>query len=66
MAGWNYSGTDFTFPSVRPLFVYVFICLTDVSHLFERELKLSRVQQELEQDPGVVPGVVEHLVFDLT
>lgn len=36
------------------------------SHLFERELKLSGVQQQLEQDLGVVLGVVENLIFDLT
>lgn len=35
-------------------------------HLFECELKLSCVQEELEEDPGVVLGVVEHLVFNLT
>lgn len=35
-------------------------------HLFECKLKLSCVQEELEEDPGVVLGVVEHLVFDLT
>lgn len=36
------------------------------SHLFECELKLSSIQQKLEQDLGVVLGVVEHLVFYLT
>lgn len=35
-------------------------------HLFECKLKLSRVQEELEEDPGVVLGVVEYLIFDLT
>lgn len=35
-------------------------------HLFECKFKLSCVQEELEEDPGVVLGVVEHLVFDLT
>lgn len=34
-------------------------------HLFECELKLSRVEQQLEQDLGVVL-VVEHLILDLT
>lgn len=35
-------------------------------HLFEGELKLSCVKEELEEDPGVVLGVIEHLVFNLT
>lgn len=34
-------------------------------HLFECELKLSSVEQQLEQDLGVVL-VVEHLILDLT
>lgn len=36
------------------------------THLLERELKLRSVQQELEQDLGLVFGVVEHLLFHLT
>lgn len=45
----------------------IIIILCRVSaHLFECELKLSSVEQELKQDPGVVLGVVEHLIFDLT
>lgn len=36
------------------------------SHLLERELKLSSVEQELEKHLGVVLGVVEHLIFELT
>lgn len=36
------------------------------THLLERELKLRSVQQELEQDLGLIFGVVEHLVFNLT
>lgn len=35
-------------------------------HLFELELKLSRVKEKLKQDPWVVLGVVEHLLFNLT
>lgn len=34
-------------------------------YLFECELKLSCVKQELEQDPGVVLGITENLVFYL-
>lgn len=37
-----------------------------IFHLFECKLKLSCVQEELEKNPGVVLGVIEHLVFDLT
>ena len=36
------------------------------SHLFECELELGRVKQDLEQDLGVVLGVIEHLFFHLT
>lgn len=36
-----------------------------LAHLFEGELKLSRVQQESKQEFGVVLGVVEHLVLNL-
>lgn len=36
------------------------------THLFECELKLSSVQQQLEQHLGLVLGVTENLVFDLT
>lgn len=35
-------------------------------HLFECKLKLSCVKEELEEDPGVVLRVTEHLVFNLT
>lgn len=35
------------------------------SHLFQSELKLCRVQQQLEQSLWVVLGVVQNLVFDL-
>lgn len=37
-----------------------------MTHLFEGELKLGSVQQELEQDLRLVLGVIEHLVFYLT
>lgn len=37
-----------------------------LAHLFEGELKLSCVKQKSKQELGVVLGVVEHLVFDLT
>ena len=33
--------------------------------LFQGELKLGCVQQKLEEDLGVVLGIVDHLVFDL-
>ena len=36
------------------------------SYLFEGELKLGRVQQQLEEHPGLVLGVRHHLVLDLT
>lgn len=42
------------------------IFATLLAHLFEGELKLSRVQQEAKQELGVVLGVVEHLVLNLT
>lgn len=42
------------------------IFATLLAHLFEGELKLSRVQQEAKKDLGVVLGVVEHLVLNLT
>lgn len=50
---------------------YLFKAFNNISeallaHLFEGELKLSRVQQESKQELGVVLGVVEHLVLYLT
>lgn len=36
------------------------------AHLFQRELELCSIKQELEQDLGVVLGVVQNLIFDLT
>lgn len=41
-------------------------CFMLRTHLLEHELKLRSVQQELEQDLGLVFGVIEHLVFYLT
>ena len=35
-------------------------------YLFEGELKLGRVQQQLEEHAGLVLGVRHHLVLDLT
>jgi len=35
-------------------------------YLFEYELKLGRVQQQLEQNFGIVFGVIDNLLFDLT
>lgn len=40
--------------------------LQDETHFFEYELKLSRVQEQLKQDLGVVFGVSDRLILDLT
>lgn len=36
------------------------------THFFECELELSRVQEQLKQDLGVVFGVSDRLILDLT
>lgn len=36
------------------------------THFFECELELSRVQEQLKQDLGVVFGVIDRLILDLT
>lgn len=45
-------------------FNYIFSAL--LTYLLESKLKLSRVQQESKQYLGVVLGVVEHLLLNLT